>query len=58
MKELLQKAFEAGVNCEFGGAPCFEEWYKTIEPCTEFIPDYESILDTCLNCGKEKHQHN
>jgi hypothetical protein len=27
-EELLLDSFHAGVDCEFGGAPSFDQWYK------------------------------
>lgn len=27
-ESLLLKAFNAGIDCEFGNAPSFEEWYN------------------------------
>jgi hypothetical protein len=27
-EEDLLKAFNAGIDCEFGGSPNFDEWYK------------------------------
>lgn len=27
-EELLLDSFNAGIDCEFGGSPSFDQWYK------------------------------
>jgi len=52
----LFSAFNAGVDCEFGGAPSFDIWVKSIQPKTEWEVELETI-DNRQPCDCSCHKN-